>query len=1283
MRRTENRSGKNSAPKKQKGSFQLFDLKEVRAEEQEAEEKARALEREEAERQAAALKERMASMESSYSRRQTRHVSESEDSSGVQPETAEGRSSSVRRRSTSQAKRRMGETGSGENSFGTASSASSGRAAADKTAATAASRRKVSSEATATAADRRKVSSEAATAAGRRKVSSEAAATAADRRKVSSGTAASAGRQASAASSERLRQYQTQYQNSRSSAALNKTLDSSRNFTSVHSAAQNIQLQNSTRRSAPKAQLQGMDAYMAEMEAARKREEEERRQREIQRARARELDKARQQEAEIAKIREEEARKRREEEARIADELEVQRQNEEAAVRWKAEEAARVRAEAEKMREIQAQKMREEEARRVQEREVKKVREAQVARVREEEEEKIRQELARFRREEAQHTRIESMLEQSAASYETEGAALRNAEKEKAERLDAEKKEQLYSSEVPEKEPDALDDISFDIPELEEEDVILDPAEAEAALNQENGEKDLAPDVSDSEIYKTEETDNFDEDLFDEEFDEDDFDEEIPFPSDRKASYIDVREKKAPAAEPSDEELFDAEEAEVSETDPSEMTDEELYGGTDSSKRRPRHANAAWDRPRVELSDEELFDHEENLDAADDSPVNRQKNNEAEDDELLDAEAFHEESYEEEDLAEDDFDEEIPLPSKKTSSKRQSSKSFVLPSFDQIMDAEKPRERRSTQFPLPVGKLDNGEDQQIVSEEISKADGAGFAAAADSNTAASDKNFEVEEYDASGGDGQISEYKYLTAGRKIVYDNTAAGEISSDVDPTAGEASMEIESTAGEVSADIDHAAEEISADIDPTAGEISADIDSTAGEVSTDIDHAAGEASADVDIAAERISAAGPAAAEELISEETAGKSDDSAEEAEENFRNPTVHTYTDDKERNNKQPTKRHNRKKYDSMLGKIIAASLVAVMALNIILPDRESSELENRELAQIPSLTMTSFLDGSYSEKVEEWQSDQFIGRNALRNLQIYLRWLGGDREENDVYFGKDGQLLEKIETADADLLETNAAAMKEFAESYPDVRFGMMLVPDAGTILTDSYPAFADAKDQREDIAVLHSLISDNYLWVDALGVLDAHSDEKLYYKTDHHWTSLGAFYGYQGFCDTFALQSNTFSVNAISNTFNGVLASTSGYCLGEKESIEMYTPETGTETVVTYVEDGTQTATLYDEEKLKTKDQYAVFLGGNYPLLDIKTTTDTDSVLLVFKDSFANSMIPFLTTHYKEIVVVDPRYYTGDIQEIMLTYGITDCLFLYSGNTFFTDHNLQAVLGQE
>ena len=374
-------------------------------------------------------------------------------------------------------------------------------------------------------------------------------------------------------------------------------------------------------------------------------------------------------------------------------------------------------------------------------------------------------------------------------------------------------------------------------------------------------------------------------------------------------------------------------------------------------------------------------------------------------------------------------------------------------------------------------------------------------------------------------------------------------------------------------------------------------------------------------------------------------------------------------------------------ENLIGKLFILLLFVFMLVNIAVPDREISEEENRVLEMRPSLSMGTVMNGDFMEQWENYQSDQFAGRDFWRSFKVALDRLGGARMENGVYIGKDGQLMEEIEVPDDGQLEANLSALRQFTEDWPDIRTTVMLIPDAACILSDSLPAFAAVEDQRQLFGVAEQRLGDSVNWVDTVSILNTHTSDKLYYKTDHHWTTQAAFYVFRESASSLGIEGEVgdgFVSYTVSDDFNGVLAAKSGIGLSEKETIDIYAPTQGDDDVVlSYVDEGRKTTSLYDSSKLETRDQYSVFLGGNASVIDIKTVSSSQKRLLVLKDSFANCFIPFLAPYYREIVVVDPRYCSGTMEDIMDTYRITDALVLYSGNTFFTDNHLSGVLTGE
>lgn len=382
-----------------------------------------------------------------------------------------------------------------------------------------------------------------------------------------------------------------------------------------------------------------------------------------------------------------------------------------------------------------------------------------------------------------------------------------------------------------------------------------------------------------------------------------------------------------------------------------------------------------------------------------------------------------------------------------------------------------------------------------------------------------------------------------------------------------------------------------------------------------------------------------------------------------------------------------KDRQRKVQEKLVGIIFILTLFLFLIINVIVPDREKSVQENRMLATKPKFRLSSLISGDYDEKFEAYMDDQFVGRDMWRKLKVTVDRICGSRLENGVYIGTNGQLLEQIEVADENHLAANIKAIKSFSESQSKIPVRMMLVPDAANVLNHSLPSLAKPEDQTQMFSMVRKDLGDSVEWIDVSTELNKHKTEKIYYKTDHHWTTLGAFYAFQAAAPSLGIEgdlSGKYVSHAVSNSFNGMLASKSGVNLGEKEQIDIYVPtEEDTDLIVDYVDEGKRSTSLYDSSKLKEKDQYTVFLGGNSSLLDIRTVSTSTKRLLLVKDSFANSFIPFLTPYYREIVVVDPRYYSGTINDLMDSYRISEVLFLYSGNTFFKDNNISGVFAVE
>ena len=296
-------------------------------------------------------------------------------------------------------------------------------------------------------------------------------------------------------------------------------------------------------------------------------------------------------------------------------------------------------------------------------------------------------------------------------------------------------------------------------------------------------------------------------------------------------------------------------------------------------------------------------------------------------------------------------------------------------------------------------------------------------------------------------------------------------------------------------------------------------------------------------------------------------------------------------------------NKKRKSTWFIGKAFLIVLVLIMLINLITPNKDISEEENRYLAKRPAVTLDGILSGSYMERFESYLSDQFAGRSLLRKIKVGIQRFGGAKVSNGVFIGEDEYLMQDIAVPNEDDLTNNITAINKTADAYKDISFNMMLVPDAANILKDKLPSLAVTADQNALINRVKKQMSESVTWIDASKSLNEHSEEKIYYKTDHHWTSLGAFYAFKDAAPLMGIKddvSSMFAPYPVSLDFNGTLAALSGCRLDEEEQIDIYVPkDLDKDVIVSYEEEQKKTTTIYDKSKLETRDKYAVFLGGN------------------------------------------------------------------------------------
>ena len=372
--------------------------------------------------------------------------------------------------------------------------------------------------------------------------------------------------------------------------------------------------------------------------------------------------------------------------------------------------------------------------------------------------------------------------------------------------------------------------------------------------------------------------------------------------------------------------------------------------------------------------------------------------------------------------------------------------------------------------------------------------------------------------------------------------------------------------------------------------------------------------------------------------------------------------------------------NRTRHNLCILCLFVLVLIVVCLAGLIAKDRPFSDTENRSLAQKPALSASALADGSFFSGLDSWYSDQFPARDGWISMHLWQIRRLGQKESGGVYLGRD-RLLAAPETPDEAAVAGTVAAVNAFSAQHPELNMNLMLVPGAAAILTAALPKNAPVRDQLQDIRAIQEQLDGSITVLEAGSVLSAHAQEEIFYKTDHHWTSLGAYLVYAANAPALGLDPNQgFDVYTVSEDFEGTLSSKSG-SHAMRDHVEIYgLQDPDLKYYVSYGEEGGKVCSIYDREALDAKDKYTVFFGGNHDKVEIRTTANNGKSLLLFKDSYANCFVQFLLPGYERITIIDPRYYYGTLDSI-LNAGVTDVLFLYSADTLVRDTSLADVLG--
>lgn len=372
-------------------------------------------------------------------------------------------------------------------------------------------------------------------------------------------------------------------------------------------------------------------------------------------------------------------------------------------------------------------------------------------------------------------------------------------------------------------------------------------------------------------------------------------------------------------------------------------------------------------------------------------------------------------------------------------------------------------------------------------------------------------------------------------------------------------------------------------------------------------------------------------------------------------------------------------------------------VLISGASLIIKDREFSPNENRYLAETPELSWDNILSGKFQDGLEDYLRDQVCFRDGWITVKTGIQKACGDTDIGGAYVGKDGYDFEKITPEDVDekQVDRNIKAVEDYfmtaSETIDKQKLSFLLVPTSGLVMQEKLPKNARLFDQAKYIDQVQKAMKD-YNFVDVRDTLMDHNDEYIYYKTDHHWTSAGACLAYDVWSERTGGEVETedgLVKNVVSDKFRGSLYSKILDADSAYDEIWTYGLQKddafGSKDCTVTIDEKQQLDSIYDDEMLQKKDKYAYFLSGNYGQVHIQNQKATSKAkgknILIIKDSFANSFVPFVTQDYENIYMVDLRYYNGDMKSYLQEHNITDVLVLYNISNFISDRNLHKLTG--
>ena len=394
-------------------------------------------------------------------------------------------------------------------------------------------------------------------------------------------------------------------------------------------------------------------------------------------------------------------------------------------------------------------------------------------------------------------------------------------------------------------------------------------------------------------------------------------------------------------------------------------------------------------------------------------------------------------------------------------------------------------------------------------------------------------------------------------------------------------------------------------------------------------------------------------------------------------------------------------------------LFAVIIFAFAIAFVITPDADFSEEENRSLTTFPKFSWDALMDGSFSSKINEYFADQFPARNSLVGIKGVTETMFGKGENNGVLLGKDVQLavrlftiyksrLERVADMDYFVPETVAQsvdALNAWAKNAA-VPVATILPPRTVDVAASAFSYPTEISDALQ--AQLAGTIAPEANYIDLLPLMREKYDagESVYLRTDHHWTTYGAYIAYTEVMKSWGLEDQILPMDAFSvetvEDFYGTTWSKAGYKFIASETLEVWTAGNedrfttsclsekqvkGDDGKPTTVKEAYKTFPGWlDRSFLGQKDKYGAFLAGthNEQTVFMDGGNTGRERLLIVKDSFAHTMVPFLSQHF-DLVIINLAAKVANITDYVEEYDCDRVLVVYNWANLIENNNLAAV----